>query len=240
MNNIRIFQVGGSVRDELLGVKSNDIDYSVEILNSSDPYNEMKTFILHKNYEIFLESPKFFTIKAKIKSQNNVKSQTVDFALCRIDGEYTDNRRPDNVKNATILEDLSRRDFTINAIAKDETGNYLDPFNGINDLKNKKLRCVGNPYDRINEDPLRAIRAIRFTITKDLIIDDNLFEILKSEELASKLQFVSKERIQGELLKMFSFNTVKSIEYICQLHVETQKVLFKNGLWLKPTLEKIK
>jgi tRNA nucleotidyltransferase/poly(A) polymerase len=74
---IKIYQVGGSVRDEILGIKSNDIDYSIEILNSKTPYEDMKKYIEHNNYKIFVEKPQFFTIRAKMNKQ------IVDFSLCR-------------------------------------------------------------------------------------------------------------------------------------------------------------
>jgi tRNA nucleotidyltransferase/poly(A) polymerase len=107
-------------------------------------------------------------------------------------------------------------------------------------LKNKILKCVGDPNDRINEDPLRILRALRFSITKDLIIDQKLLEILKSDKLYLKISILPIDRIRDELTKMFMYDTIKSINLLSTLPIETQKILFKDNLWLKPTLEKIK
>ena len=114
---MKIYQVGGSVRDEFLNIKSKDIDYAVE----ADSFGDMRKYMIDNGYNIFLETPQYFTIRAKFPDSHECNHLVADFALCRIDGQYSDGRRPDKVHRATIHEDLSRRDFTINAIAKTKT-----------------------------------------------------------------------------------------------------------------------
>jgi tRNA nucleotidyltransferase (CCA-adding enzyme) len=166
----RFFQVGGSVRDKLLGVKSKDIDYAVEC----ESFDAMREAILAKGGKIFVETPQYFTIRANVPVLG-----ATDYVLCRKDGAYSDGRRPDSVEVGTIFDDLARRDFTVNAIAIDtETGALIDPHGGAQDLTARVLRCVGNPVDRFNEDRLRIFRAARFSLTKGLTVHlDTFFAI---------------------------------------------------------------
>lgn len=227
---IRIFEVGGCVRDEILGVPSNDVDFAME----APSFQAMKDYMESKNFKIFLETPEFFTIRARFPTNNLV----ADFVLCRKESGYSNNRHPDLVEPGTIYDDLSRRDFTINAIAKSlESGEFLDPHNGIEDLKNRILRTVGDPRDRFNEDSLRILRALRFSITKSLVIDPSIWQALKyfnPEILAS----VSTERKREELTKMFKADSLASIRLINKLPDGLQSAIFENNLWLKATLEK--
>lgn len=127
---IRIFEVGGCVRDEILGVPSKDIDFAME----APSFQAMKEYMEAENFKIFLETPEYFTIRAKFPNSSLV----ADFVLCRKEFGYSNNRHPDLVEVGTIYDDLSRRDFTINAIAKSlDSGEFLDPHNGIDDLKIK-------------------------------------------------------------------------------------------------------
>src|SRR5579859_2576372 len=144
------YLVGGYVRDKILGIPSKDLDYSVEAAS----YEEMRQSIIDRGGTILLETPNFFTIRARIGKEVS------DYVLCRKDGAYSDSRHPDSVEHGTLHDDLARRDFTMNAIAIDSDGNYIDPFNGISDIKNKLIRCVGNAQDRFDEDALRMLRAI--------------------------------------------------------------------------------
>lgn len=157
-----IYEVGGSVRDSLLNIPHKDHDYAVEC----DSFETMKEYILNEKFTICVEKPEYGHIKA-IKDK-----KVVDFTLCREDGYYSDNRRPDSIKVCNIYSDLNRRDFTINAIAINvENGEVLDPHGGETDLENKIIRCVGKTEDRMYEDPLRFLRALRFSVTKDMEID---------------------------------------------------------------------
>ena len=205
MQEIRLYQVGGSIRDELMGIKSNDIDYAVE----ASSYNELKTYLQSNNYKIFLESPEFLTIRAK----SHENHQVVDFSLCRTEAGYSDRRHPNLVKIGTIYEDLARRDFTINAIARSPEGDYIDPFNGLSDIKSKILQCVGSTKDRMQEDALRSLRAIRFIITKGLSPDKELIEVFQEKWLIELLKLLPKDRIRQELHRTFSTDTLATLDF---------------------------
>lgn len=230
MNMIKLYQVGGSVRDEILGIKSKDIDYAVE----ADSFEDMKKYLLDNKYTIFVEKPEYLVIRAK------TEKEIVDFALCRSDGFYSDGRRPDKVHRATIMEDLARRDFTINAIAKDTNGEYLDPFNGQEDLRKKIIRSVGDPEERMKEDSLRIVRALRFSITKQFKIDKKLFKVICDPNIYKLLSNVAIERIRDELEKMFKYDTKASLRLIKVLPDGLIDCLFHDNMWLLPTNKKIK
>lgn len=229
------YQVGGSVRDEILGLSSKDIDYAVEIEADAgwDPFLSMEVAILDRGGEIFLSTPKFYTVRAKIPGLG-----PCDFVLCRKDGAYTDSRRPDAVFIGNIFDDLARRDFTVNAIAKAEDGALIDPHDGVVDCKKKLLRCVGNTVTRFTEDGLRMLRALRFAITKDFALDNSISECLYDEEFFEpRLKGVSQERIREELGKCFKHNTLETLEWL-EIFPELRDFLFKDkGIWLKPTTE---
>lgn len=225
----RFYLVGGAVRDELLGLKSKDMDYTVE----AESYQEMIEAIKARGGEIFLERPEFLTVRARVPEFG-----AADFVLARKDGFYSDGRRPDSVQMGTLKDDLLRRDFTINAIAKDEDGNYIDLFFGFNDLQDKIIRCVGKAEDRFAEDSLRMVRALRFSVTKNFIIGRDIKVCLRNEGMVNTLDNVSIERIREEMFKMFQFSTLQSLKKLEEYPLMRDK-LFKNSeLWLKPSLEK--
>ena len=118
----------------------------------------------------------------------------------RVDGEYEDGRHPKSVQfSVSLIEDLQRRDFTINAMAYNSSTGLIDEFNGIDDLNSKIIRCVGNPTDRFSEDALRMMRAIRFSAQLGFSIEDQTYAAIK--ELAVNINKVSRERIHVELNK---------------------------------------
>lgn len=223
------YQVGGSVRDELLGLKSKDIDYAVE----AESFEAMREAILGRGGEVFLETPQYLTIRARVPSLG-----ACDYVLCRKDGAYSDGRRPDSVECGTIYDDLARRDFTVNAIAKAEDGTIIDPHGGKEDLKRALLRCVGKASERFTEDGLRMIRAIRFGITKNLVLDDDIKSCLNDEHFfGPRLMGVSIERIRDEVYKCFAHSTPHAF-YMFDKYSKFRDFLFRSGkLWLKPTLE---
>jgi tRNA nucleotidyltransferase (CCA-adding enzyme) len=223
----KFYQVGGCVRDEILNIPSKDVDYSVECMS----FNHMRESILGRNGEIFLETPEYFTIRAKVPGLG-----ACDFVMCRKDGDYSDGRRPDKVIHGTLLDDLKRRDFTMNAIAKCEQGNLIDPFNGKNDIERGEICPVGNAKDRFCEDSLRMIRAIRFSITKNMNMNPEIVQCLFNSELIAKLKNVSGERIREELRKCFKFNTMKTLEMLRDFP-ELSNAIFECGLWLEPTFK---
>lgn len=228
MKPIRLYMVGGFVRDELIGKKSKDIDYAVE----ADSYQHMKEWVA-ANGKIFLESPEHFTIRAHVKGH-----QPADFVLCRKESGYTDGRHPDKVEPGTLFDDLARRDFTVNAIAKDAEGNYIDPFNGREDLKAMTLKCVGNPLDRFTEDALRVMRAMRFSLTKGFRIDTDTKLAMWNPDVLGKLKNkISTERKQDELTKCLAHDTIATLKFLHDMGIEFQQAVFTGKLWLKPTTE---
>jgi tRNA nucleotidyltransferase (CCA-adding enzyme) len=223
------YQVGGSVRDELLGLKAKDIDYAVE----ADSFAGMREAILARGGEIFLETPDYFTIRARVPELG-----ACDFVLCRKDGAYKDGRHPESVEVGTIYDDLARRDFTVNAIAKGEDGTILDPHEGTKDLKSWRLRCVGKAEDRFTEDGLRMLRAIRFGITKNLTLDHDIKTCLSNPTFfGPRMVGVSVERIREELHKCFAYSTTATLYWLRTYDLFSHYLFDGKKLWLKPTLE---
>lgn len=192
---MKLYKVGGCVRDEILGIKSKDVDYSVE----AESFEAMRTDLLARGMKIYPTPEEYMTVRGKL---NGVDA---DFVLCRKDGFYSDGRRPDTVEMGTIMDDLARRDFTMNAIAIDEdTKEILDPFNGRKDIADKIIRCVGST-DRLKEDSLRMIRALRFSITKGFRMSDDVIDCIENNW--NLLENVSRERIAVELNLMLANST---------------------------------
>jgi len=199
---IRLFEVGGSIRDELMGIDNPpDRDFCAE---SPDGWRALHCWC-HDNMErVFLVNPEFFTIRGRMSD-----GTTIDVVMCRKDGPSSDGRHPDHVEPGTLMEDLARRDFTVNAMAREVNpqtlepiGDIIDPFDGKSDLMTHTLRCVGNTKDKIQEDGLRILRAARFIVTKNLGPSVEL-----AAELKSPLPWlwmddtVSTERVREELQK---------------------------------------
>jgi tRNA nucleotidyltransferase/poly(A) polymerase len=162
-----------------------------------------------------------------------------DFVLARKELGYKEGTREPIVEPGTLYDDLARRDFTVNAIAKHvNTGKYIDPFNGISDIKKKLLRTPINGYITFSDDPLRLLRAIRFAITKDFLIDGVIGKQIREFDYEKKFGVVSEERIREELYKCFKHNTALTIVLLNQ-YPELRDYIFKHTkLWLKPTNEK--
>lgn len=242
-----IYLVGGAVRDNIMGKVPNDWDFTVV----SESFDTMREFLTANHFNIFLETPEYFTIRARFPrnapeffpglfpgESNFIKRPpTADFVLARKEGQYTDGRRPDSVEIGSLHDDLARRDFTVNAIAMDEEGLLIDPFGGANDINLKVLRAVGNAEDRIREDALRAVRAVRFCVTKDFDMDGELEFTLASDWLPELLASVSAERRREELLKMFRHDMWASLHWLEHLSAEFKEALFAGGIWLEPTLK---
>jgi tRNA nucleotidyltransferase (CCA-adding enzyme) len=137
-----------------------------------------------------------------------LENEIFEITTYRVDGEYSDGRHPDEIFfTSDIKEDLKRRDFTINAIAYNQEKGIVDPFDGISDIKNRLIRCVGNPDDRFNEDSLRMMRAIRFSAQLGFRIEENTYYSIRNN--ASLIDRVSYERIQMELNKILLLDSAK-------------------------------
>ena len=152
------FAVGGCIRDSIMGKTPDDWD----ITTSSTPEETMAVF---KDYRVIPTGIKHGTVTVIINGVH------LEITTMRIDGEYLDSRRPDNVEFTTDIEkDLSRRDFTVNSMAYNQTSGLVDPFSGYQDIEAGVIRCVGNPDTRFNEDALRIMRALRFASVLDFSI----------------------------------------------------------------------
>lgn len=227
--NIKFFQVGGCVRDTFIGVPSKDIDFAVE----APSFDAMREAIIAKGGKIFLETPKFLTIRAMVP-----KLGSADYVLCRKDGDYTDGRRPDSVTIGTILDDLARRDFTMNAIALDVENETvpIDPFDGLRDIADKIIRCVGDAKQRFAEDKLRVFRSVRFSVTKGFTIHSYTANCMSE---VNDFSGVSTERIREELVKMFKVDSFKSFRILDNEFPNLGRVVQERGLWFKPTSESV-
>lgn len=229
---VEAFEVGGIVRDDIMGVKSNDVDYTV----TAPSFEAMRQFIIDHGMKIVVETPEFFTIRAVAKNPFQGRKGGLDFVWAREEGPYSDGRRPDWVKPGTLFMDQQRRDFTMNAIAKDAEGNLIDPFNGVGDIEDRIIRAVGDPVQRLMEDALRAVRALRFAVTKRFNIDSDLHDALGSTDVAIALERISDERIQVELSKMFRFDTVASLHMLSGYPLLTN-AMFSGSVSLDATLK---
>jgi len=194
------YAVGGCVRDLLLGKEPEDWD----VATSATPEEIQKLFA-----DNFYENA-FFTVTV-LTSSKKESLKEVEVTTFRADFEYADRRRPGKVEYAkTLEEDLSRRDFTINAIALKQKGKELeviDPFDGQGDLKAKVIGAVGNPKERFKEDALRMMRAVRFVSTLGFQIEETTRKSITED--ASLLNEISVERVRDELVKLVMAENAK-------------------------------
>lgn len=189
--------VGGCTRDALLNTLPNDWD----IATKAAP-EEIKS--IFKDYRTFDIGIKHGTVTVLINSEK------IEITTYRIDGEYSDGRRPDEVYfTGSLKEDLRRRDFTINAIFYNDHIGFVDPFKGKEDIKNKIIRCVGDPHKRFQEDALRILRGIRFSSQLGFLVEDETKKAMfKNKDL---LRNVSKERISSEFIKLLKGKGAASV-----------------------------
>lgn len=185
-NGYSAYIVGGSLRNLIMNKPVNDWDICTsakpkDIKNIFD--KTIDTGIQHGTVTIVLDDKNY------------------EVTTFRIDGEYDKNRKPKTVTYVeSLYEDLKRRDFTINAIAYNHKNGIVDPFNGINDINEGLIKCVGNPDERFNEDPLRMMRAVRLACQLNFIITkDTALSMFNNKEL---IKNVSAERIRNELCKI--------------------------------------
>lgn len=180
------FAVGGCIRDSLLGRIPDDWD----ITTSASPYQVKELFrrtidtgIAHGTVTVMLDKEGF------------------EVTTYRIDGEYEDSRHPKEVTfTSNLVEDLKRRDFTINAMAYNDESGLIDVFEGAKDIERKLIRCVGDPKERFSEDALRMMRAVRFSAQLGYEVEEQTKNAIR--ELAPNLTHISAERVQVELVKL--------------------------------------
>ena len=182
------YVVGGCVRDSILGKEPNDWD----VTTSARPEQIIEVF---KGYEVIPTGLQHGTVTIV------VGGMPIECTTFRVETGYSDGRHPDNVMFALSVEDdLMRRDFRMNAIAYNPWHGLVDVYNGIEDLDNKVICCMGNPYNRFNEDGLRILRAIRFAAQLGFEIENETSNAI--HDCKHLLDNISKERIQSELCKI--------------------------------------
>lgn len=204
------YAVGGCVRDSLLNRIPDDWDITTSALPEQVKElfpRTIDTGIKHGTVTILMRS-----------THKESAWETYEVTTYRIDGEYEDSRHPKEVEfTDNLLEDLKRRDFTINAMAYNEESGIVDAFHGMEDLERGIIRAVGNPIERFTEDALRMMRAVRFAAQLGYQIEEETKKAIK--ELAPTLRKISGERIQVELIKLATSN-----------HPEKIKLLYETGI----------
>lgn len=220
---MKIYEVGGILRDSLLGRDSKDLDLAI----SASSYQEMKKYVEENSKAIFLEKPEFGTIR--YMSKDGVPQ---DISLC------LKSRKSDGTgfELGTIEEDLLLRDFTVNSMARDiDSGKIIDPVGGLLDIESKTLRCTRDPSLVFSDDPLRIIRAIRFKIELSFEFDPMLRAFLLDSKNLSLLKKVNRERLRQELEKCLKSSTYESLVEFNKLGVEFFEYVFLgHGISLRP------
>ena len=245
-----LYIVGGYVRDQILGIASDDIDYAFEFtqefreknpdLGPIEAYLLMNSALELEGFHIFTRTQEFFTTKARFPKGHEYEGRVADFVMCREETYPDPQSRKPLVKMGTLRDDLRRRDFTVNAIAIDSKGKYIDPFNGLGDIKYKTLRCPISADTSFEEDPLRMLRLLRFSVTKDFEMDVGCRDALYNNEAWENFKSsVSRERVREELVKMFKHDTIRAFEALVEnLSENAIDIIMSDDLWFKPTLEK--
>ncbi|MCR5289839.1 MAG: HD domain-containing protein [Treponema sp.] len=188
------YLVGGAVRDTIMGNPVSDWD----VATNATPQQVMSIF-----HKVIPTGIAHGTVTVHIMGKE------IETTTFRTESDYSDGRHPDSVSYAaTIEEDLSRRDFTMNAIAVNlQDGTIVDPYGGQQDIKKKIIRTVGNPIDRFTEDGLRPIRALRFSAQLNFKIEPETFNAIQNPLVREKTKQISIERFRDEFIKMLHATT---------------------------------
>lgn len=203
------YVVGGCVRDSIMGREPHDWD----ICTSAKPEQVIEIF---NHYKVIPTGLKHGTVTIM------KNDKPYEITTYRVDGEYDDARHPKDVTFTTSLEeDLSRRDFTMNALAYNNNNDLVDLFGGVNDIKNGIVRCVGNPRERFSEDALRIMRALRFATRFGFKIEENTFAAMKEKK--SLLSKISAERINSELTQIIMCEA----EDVARILYKAEDILFE-------------
>ncbi|WP_318661798.1 CCA tRNA nucleotidyltransferase [Treponema sp.] len=190
-NGYEAYLVGGAVRDALLGKEVSDWD----VTTNAKPDEVMKIF-----KKVIPTGIEHGTVTVHFMKKE------IEVTTFRTESDYSDGRHPDKVEYCGhIEEDLSRRDFTINAIAASlKDGTLVDPYGGQDDLKKKIIRTVGKPHERFMEDGLRPVRALRFASKLEFSIEKDTYSEIFEKEVKKKIASISLERFRDEFVKMMS------------------------------------
>lgn len=244
MSSFKFYEVGGKIRDELLGLQSKDVDYVavpnedvLAIGSAKLAFLLLHEELIESGFEIFLFTPECYTIRARFPKGHRYEG-VADFVMARKEVGYIPGTRTPIVELGNLYDDLSRRDFTVNALAKDpDTGEIIDYFNGLKDLKERKLTTPLDTLSSLDDDPLRILRAIRFCITRDLYLSAELWDTIDIYDYESKMSVVSTDRIREELHKCFKCNTLETLWYLENFRTLSEYIFTRTNLWLKPTNE---
>ena len=198
-NGFEAFLIGGSVRDFIMGVPIGDID----ITTNATPPQVKEVF---KDFRVIETGIKHGTVTVLIDNE------PIEITTYRSEGTYSDNRHPDTVSfSESLSDDVIRRDFTMNAIAYDFSSGFCDLVDGIRDIENKTIRCIGNAERRFQEDALRILRALRFSSVLGFTIEENTKMAI--HDCKHLLKNISAERIQVEFTKLIcgknAYNVLK-------------------------------
>lgn len=215
-NGFEAYIVGGYVRDSLLGIESGDIDIctNARVKDLMEIFNDYK-----------LSSNEYGAVKIVT---NDLR---IDITTYRRDLKYNGDRKKVELEYVdNLIDDINRRDFTMNTLCMNKDRNIIDILGGQEDIKNRIIRCVGKISDRINEDPLRMLRAVRFATVLDFKIEDKLYkELKKNKELISQL---SRERIKEELTKILinknaimGLNMLRDLEFLPYVGIDYDESL---------------
>lgn len=244
---MKIFEVGGCVRDFVLGVDSKDIDFTVVLDDTNqtvdEGWDQMVSFLKEERFQIFLETKDCFTVRAKFPIGHVHEGLVADFVMARKEVGYVLGTRKPILELGTLYDDLIRRDFTLNALARDMDGNIIDHFSGLEHLKKGLLVTPLNPMKTMMDDPLRILRALRFSVTRGFEVSTDIMEAMKQPDILDKLKTtVSQERIREEITKMMKYDTLLTMKLLVDIDREVIKgfldVVFRDNMWLKPTTEK--
>jgi tRNA nucleotidyltransferase/poly(A) polymerase len=237
----KIFEVGGKVRDELLGLRSKDADFAFVLTpeeaagkSIEAAFDFMRDWMMEMGFQIFLSTPDCLTIRAKFFSSK----ETADFVLARRDLNYMPGTRKPIVQPGSLEDDLRRRDFTVNAIARTESGELVDLFGGQKDLSDKVLRTPLDPMVTLTDDPLRALRAVRFSVKLGFRMAPDLQDALHNPVLPELMAVVSTDRIREELAKAMKVDTWGTLKVLQSLpEALVRDWLERPGMWLMPTVK---
>ncbi len=235
----KTYLTGGAVRDQLLGLKSKDLDYVFvfddpkQFTSADEAFKEMERIIVSEGGEIYLSTPDCYTIRYK----DGVTGEAKDIVLARKETSYIPGTRKPVVELGTLWDDMIRRDAKINAMAIDENGKIVDYFGGKEDLKNMILDTPADPIITFNLDQLRLIRFFRFIVTKNFRTTDEILDIITNFDYVNNFKHVSEERIREELYKCFKHDTYKTLTLLASFPKLENYIFTKTNLWLLPTLK---
>ncbi len=240
---LKLFKVGGCVRDGLLGVHTKDIDFTVvldDINQTVDQgWDTMLTFLKDQGFKVFLKTKDCFTVRAMFPKGHKHQGLVADFVMARKDLGFVSGTRKPILQLGTLSDDLMRRDFTVNAMAMDMDGNIIDDWGGQRALQQMTLRTPLDPMTTLMDDPLRLLRALRFSITRGFRISDILWDAMMQPGILVKMKdVVSQDRMRDEVTKMMAHDTVKSLKLLSSIP-GLLDVVFSDGLWLMPTSKKV-